>query len=131
MTSELDDLISDFSRFYILTILYEGPSHGYSIIQKFKKRIGREISPREVDEIALVAPKSTINIIRDFRVMKKNKVRLPKMVKEILRCSNPACITNSIEPVKTAFQVENEDPILLRCYYCSTILEKDVVVNQF
>jgi DNA-binding PadR family transcriptional regulator len=43
--SELDDLISDFSRFYILTILYEGPSHGYSIIQKFKKRIGREISP--------------------------------------------------------------------------------------
>ena len=45
MTSELDDLISDFSRFYILTILYEAPAHGYSIISKFRKRVGKEISP--------------------------------------------------------------------------------------
>jgi len=42
---DLDEIVSDFSRFYILTILYEGPHHGYSIIGKFKKRIGKEISP--------------------------------------------------------------------------------------
>lgn len=42
---EIDEIISDFSRFYIITILYEGPCHGYSIISKFKKRIGKEISP--------------------------------------------------------------------------------------
>jgi DNA-binding PadR family transcriptional regulator len=41
----IDDLISDFSRFYILTILYEGPAHGYSIISQFKKRVRKEISP--------------------------------------------------------------------------------------
>jgi DNA-binding PadR family transcriptional regulator len=46
MTStEIDEIVSDFSRFYILTILFESPSHGYSIISKFKKRIGKEISP--------------------------------------------------------------------------------------
>jgi DNA-binding PadR family transcriptional regulator len=44
-SKEIDEIVSDFSRFYILTILYEGPSHGYSIIGKFKKRIGKEISP--------------------------------------------------------------------------------------
>jgi DNA-binding PadR family transcriptional regulator len=43
--SEPTDLVSDFSRFYILTILYEGPQHGYSIISTFKKRIGKEVSP--------------------------------------------------------------------------------------
>ena len=42
---EIDALVSDFSRFYILTILYEGPSHGYSIISKFRKRVGKEVSP--------------------------------------------------------------------------------------
>ncbi|MGQ9641891.1 MAG: PadR family transcriptional regulator [Candidatus Bathycorpusculaceae bacterium] len=42
---EIENIISDFSRFYILTILYEGPCHGYSIIGKFKKRIGKEVSP--------------------------------------------------------------------------------------
>lgn len=43
--TNIDDLISDFSRFYILTILYEGPAHGYSIISRFKKRVKKEISP--------------------------------------------------------------------------------------
>jgi len=41
----LDELLSDFSRFYILTILYEGPVHGYQIISQFKKRVKKEISP--------------------------------------------------------------------------------------
>lgn len=45
MTPEFEALISDFSRFYILTILYEGPTHGYSIFNKFKKRVGKEVSP--------------------------------------------------------------------------------------
>jgi DNA-binding PadR family transcriptional regulator len=41
----MDELISDFSRFYILTILYEEPAHGYSIISRFKRRVKKEISP--------------------------------------------------------------------------------------
>jgi DNA-binding PadR family transcriptional regulator len=44
-TESFDELLSDFSRFYILTILYEGPAHGYSILSRFKKRVGKEISP--------------------------------------------------------------------------------------
>jgi DNA-binding PadR family transcriptional regulator len=41
----IDDLISDFSRFYILTILYEGPAHGYSMINRFKKSVHKKVSP--------------------------------------------------------------------------------------
>jgi DNA-binding PadR family transcriptional regulator len=41
----IDEFISDFSRFYILTILYEGPAHGYSIISRFRKRVKKEVSP--------------------------------------------------------------------------------------
>lgn len=41
----VDEFISDFSRLYILTLLYEGPCHGYSIIRRFKKRIGKDVSP--------------------------------------------------------------------------------------
>ncbi len=44
-SSSIDDLISDFSRFYILTILYEGPAHGYQILSRFKKRVKKEVSP--------------------------------------------------------------------------------------
>jgi DNA-binding PadR family transcriptional regulator len=41
----MDQLVSDFSRFYILTILYEGPAHGYQIISRFKKRVKKDVSP--------------------------------------------------------------------------------------
>jgi len=44
-TENIDELISDFSRFYILTILYEGPAHGYQILSQFKKRVKKEVSP--------------------------------------------------------------------------------------
>jgi len=44
-TENIDDLVSDFSRFYILTILYEGPAHGYRILSRFKKRVKKEVSP--------------------------------------------------------------------------------------
>jgi DNA-binding PadR family transcriptional regulator len=44
-TENIDDLVSDFSRFYILTILYEGPTHGYQILSRFKKRVKKEVSP--------------------------------------------------------------------------------------
>jgi DNA-binding PadR family transcriptional regulator len=43
--NNMNALISDFSRFYILTILYEGPAHGYSIISRFKKRVKKDVSP--------------------------------------------------------------------------------------
>ena len=42
---DLDEILSDFSRFYILTILYEGPHHGYKIITKFRKRLKKNITP--------------------------------------------------------------------------------------
>jgi len=45
MSQEMDKVISDFSRFYILTILYESPCHGYDIITRFKDRVGKEVSP--------------------------------------------------------------------------------------
>ena len=43
--NKLDNLVSDFSRFYVLTILYEGPAHGYEIMSKYKERVGKNLSP--------------------------------------------------------------------------------------
>jgi PadR family transcriptional regulator, regulatory protein PadR len=42
---EINEIVSDFSRVYILTMLHESPVHGYEIISKFKKVLGKDISP--------------------------------------------------------------------------------------
>jgi aspartate carbamoyltransferase regulatory subunit len=78
----------------------------------------RELDPQEVDKIALIAPKATINIIRDYNVAKKHKVILPDEVIGLVRCSNPTCVSNAKEPVKSRFKVVCKDPPKIKCYYC-------------
>jgi aspartate carbamoyltransferase regulatory subunit len=92
---------------------------------------GRELNPQEVHKIALLAPRATINIIRDYKVVKKQEVKLSKVVDDIIRCANPACISNSNEPVQAKFYVDNEDPLLLKCHYCGYIMEKKDLLLQF
>lgn len=83
----------------------------------------RELDTKEVDKISLIAPRATINIIRDFNVAEKFNVKLPDVAKGIVRCGNPNCITNMNEPVETEFIVESKRPLLLRCVYCDRIQE--------
>ena len=92
---------------------------------------GRELNPQEVHKIALLAPHATINIIRDYKVTKKQEVKLPKAIENIIKCANPACISNSNEPVKAKFYIECEDPLMLKCHYCGYIVEKKDVLLQF
>ena len=78
----------------------------------------RELDPHEVDKIALIAPKATINFIRDYEVAKKHKVKLPDEIIGIVSCSNPTCVSNAKEPVKSRFRVISKDPPKIKCYYC-------------
>lgn len=78
----------------------------------------RELDPKELDKIALIAPRATINIIRDYEVVKKHTVEIPDEVIGITRCSNPTCISNAREPVESRFHVISKDPPRIRCYYC-------------
>ncbi|MDG7009389.1 MAG: PadR family transcriptional regulator [Nitrososphaerota archaeon] len=38
-------LLTDFSRFYVLLLLYEGGKHGYEIMSSIEQRLGRTASP--------------------------------------------------------------------------------------
>ena len=92
---------------------------------------GRELASREVDEIALIAPYATINIIRNYEIIGKGKVNLLNQIKNILACSNPNCITNTDEPVNTRFIVLQKEPLILRCHYCERIMDQEEVETQF
>lgn len=87
-----------------------------------------ELKPKDIDKIALISPKATINIIRNYKVIKKHKVKLPDVIEGIVKCSNPSCITNTREPVQSKFIVISKEPARLRCYYCEREL-KDIANN--
>jgi aspartate carbamoyltransferase regulatory subunit len=80
----------------------------------------RELSQSEVDVISLIAPEATINIIRDYEVVEKNRVDRPDTVVGLLSCPNRNCITTANnEPVETKFTVVDDG---VRCSYCGTII---------
>ncbi|MCS7373437.1 MAG: aspartate carbamoyltransferase regulatory subunit [archaeon GB-1867-097] len=92
---------------------------------------GRELKKEEVNKIALVAPKATINIIRNYKIIRKDRIRLPNEIEGIISCINPKCITKGErEPIKPKFTVISDKPIRLRCKYCGTILEIDDIEKQ-
>ena len=72
----------------------------------------------ELNKLALIAPDATVNIIRDFKVVEKKKLELPKEVVGIAKCRNPKCVTNH-QPIKTRFATSKKDnEISLICHFC-------------
>lgn len=114
----------------VITIAMNVPSDRFKR-KDIVKIEGRELNLQEVHKIALLAPHATINIIRDYDVEEKHRVKLPNLIENIIECTNPACISNSNEPVKAKFYVENEEPLLLKCHYCGYIIEKKDILHQF
>lgn len=72
----------------------------------------------ELDKLVLIAPQATVNVIRDFKVVEKKKLKMPKEIVGIAKCQNPKCVTNH-QPIKTRFKtVTKDDKISLLCQYC-------------
>lgn len=92
---------------------------------------GRELSQEEVDKLVLLAPKATVNIIRDYEIVKKLQLKLNDDIHDVVKCSNPNCITNSNEPIENIFHVESKEPILLKCRYCERNMDYDDIESQF
>jgi aspartate carbamoyltransferase regulatory subunit len=83
----------------------------------------RELKKEEVDRIALIAPKATINIIRNYEVIDKKGVEIPDIVIGVIRCTNPGCISNTDEPIKSKFEVLDCG---LHCLYCDNLITRDI-----
>jgi len=85
------------------------------------KIAGKAIEGELANLVALVAPKSSINIIKNGKVSKKYNVELPEKLEGIGTCPNPNCITNS-EAADKKFQKEGE---AYRCYYCERVFNAE------
>ena len=92
----------------------------------------RELDHKELNQVALIAPKATINIIRDYKPIKKDKIVLPEKITSIIKCTNPKCITNNKnEPITPIFNVVNNYPPVVRCHYCEKLIKTEDIDKQF
>ena len=120
---EIIDLLNlrQWKKTVTLGIGFSSKKHGKKDLVKIENK---ELSPEEVNKIAIIAPTATLNIIRNFKNAKKFKVEIPEIIEGIIKCANPACITNH-DNVKTKFYREQGKKLSLRCHYCERYFNKD------
>ncbi len=88
------------------------------------KIAGRELNQMSLSQLALMAPEATINIIRDYKVVSKQLISIPKSFDNIAKCSNPNCITN-FQNCITKFEVIEKKPLVVRCFHCERSFQGD------
>ncbi len=119
----LDILGIDFEGAVTIGMNLESSKMGQKDIIKIERR---EVTPKEVAKIALVSPRASFSIIRNFKVVEKFSPTPPKIIEELIFCRNPSCISQE-DRVKTKFVVVRMDPLHIRCHYCERSQRKEEI----
>lgn len=119
----LDILGISFEGAVTIGLNLESRKMGSKDIIKIERR---EVTPEEVAKIALVSPRASFSIIRDYQVVEKFTPELPELIEGLIRCPNPSCISSE-ERVRTKFAVLRGDPLRLRCHYCERTQRKEEI----
>jgi aspartate carbamoyltransferase regulatory subunit len=82
----------------------------------------------QLQQIAILSSNATISLIKDFKVMKKKKVEIPEVIKNIIICDTKTCISNSKkEPIDTEFVVLEKKPLKVQCVFCDRIYKLEQI----
>jgi aspartate carbamoyltransferase regulatory subunit len=118
----LDALRIDGHDGSLITIALNVPS-GKSKKKDIIKVENKFLKDDDTNKIAVIAPKATINIIKNYKLIEKRRVALPNEIDRIFRCSNLDCITNSTEHIDSIMDVIDKEGMILKCRYCARILD--------
>ena len=86
----------------------------------------RFFTDEEISRLSVVAPNVQLNIIHNYEVVEKKQVIMPDVIKGIVKCGNPKCITNN-EPMTTIFHVLCKESGVLKCHYCEKEQNKESI----
>lgn len=74
----------------------------------------------DLDVLGYIAPEVTVNIIKDGKTVNKFKLTLPDMVKNVIKCKNPRCITSVEQGIEHEFKLVDKEKRIYRCIYCES-----------
>lgn len=72
----------------------------------------------DFDVLGLIDPFVTINYVKDGKLTRKVKLKLPEKVEGILKCHNPRCISNYEDVGNITFHLVDKENKIYRCEYC-------------
>ncbi len=83
-----------------------------------------DIDEVNLDIIGFIDHNITVNLIRDEKIIEKKRLCLPKEIHNIIRCTNPRCITSIEQELEHVFILTDETNEIYRCKYCEEKFNK-------
>lgn len=77
-----------------------------------------DINTLNLDILAFIDHNITVNLIKSGEIVEKKELVLPKMIKNVIRCRNPRCITSIEQELPHVFVLADEKKEVYRCKYC-------------
>ena len=72
----------------------------------------------DLDILGFIDHNITVNIIENGEIISKKPLTLPKKIKNVIRCTNPRCITSIEQGLDHVFVLTDEENQVYRCQYC-------------
>lgn len=82
-------------------------------------KIDREID-LNLDLVGFVDPQATVVVIKNGEIVEKKKLDLPEVLKNVIRCKNPRCISTTEQEIVHEFRLSDRVNRIYRCVYCET-----------
>lgn len=73
-----------------------------------------------MDILGYVDPDVTVDIIKDGMLVEKKRIALPQILKNVLICKNPRCITTTEQELEHIYKLTDEENRVYRCIYCES-----------
>ncbi|MBQ7506789.1 MAG: aspartate carbamoyltransferase regulatory subunit [Lachnospiraceae bacterium] len=74
----------------------------------------------DLDILGFLDHNITVNVIQNDEIVEKRKLKLPKVIRNVIRCTNPRCITSIEQELTQIFVLTNPEKEVYRCKYCET-----------
>ena len=72
----------------------------------------------DLDILGFIDHDITVNIIKDGVIYEKKDLKLPKLIRNVIRCKNPRCITSIEQELEQIFFHADKENDVYRCKYC-------------
>ena len=82
------------------------------------------IDKLDLDILGFIDHNITVNIIKGNQIVEKRTLRLPKEIKNVIRCKNPRCISSIEQELDQIFVLTDEEKEVYRCKYCEEKYER-------
>ena len=83
-----------------------------------------DVNMLDLDVLGFIDHNITVNVIKSGDIVEKKELRLPKQIKNVIRCKNPRCITSIEQELPQIFVLADPNKEVYRCKYCEEKFDK-------